>query len=77
MYEFPSTHPCVNCGITDIAVLTSHHADPNFKKHNVSKKVYHGYAIQTIQRELDRCIVLCRNCHMKLEEREKAKGKKL
>lgn len=76
LLDYLSSHPCQDCGISDISVLTFHHIDPKVKKYNVSDMVYHGYSLETIQRELDRCIVLCWNCHMKREQNENGKGKK-
>jgi hypothetical protein len=76
VYEYLSTHHCADCGISDIAVLTFHHTDAKTKRYNVSDMISHGYALETIQGELDRCIVLCWNCHMRREQEERGKGKK-
>lgn len=76
VYKYLSTRKCEDCGETDIAVLTFHHTDPDTKRYNVSDMISHGYASETIQRELERCIVLCWNCHMIREQEERGKGKK-
>ncbi len=76
VYEYLSSRACADCGEKDLAVLTFHHTDPRNKKYNVSDMISHGYAIETIQRELDRCVILCWNCHMKREQEERGKGKK-
>lgn len=74
--NYLSNHPCTVCGETDISVLTFHHVDPETKQYNISDMIAHGYAIETIQREIDRCEVLCWNDHMRLEQETSKKGKK-
>lgn len=60
---------CAHCGETDKVVLTFHHKDPSEKVCNISKLLNNGASINNkkLQEETKKCIVLCLNCHMKLD----------
>lgn len=79
---------CLNCGYDkDMAALDFHHLDPNKKEYEMSRLMQKPW--NTIIKELDKCIILCSNCHRdthhknntsKLKghsERSKAKYRKL
>lgn len=56
---------CVSCGYSRCAAsLTFHHMDPSKKDFQISGN--HTRSWITIQRELDKCVLLCRNCHGEL-----------
>jgi hypothetical protein len=57
-------HPCGNCGETDPRVLEFHHE--RGKEYPISVMINGGYPIHKIQEEIDKCKVLCANCHRKL-----------
>jgi hypothetical protein len=76
VYKYLSTKACADCGERDITVLTFHHTDARNKKYKVADMISHGYAIETIQSEIDRCEVLCYNCHVRREADARGKGKK-
>ncbi len=63
-------HPCADCGERDPVVLTFDHINGH-KKMNVADMVSQGYSIKTIQEEINKCIVLCFNCHMRREYRRR------
>lgn len=52
---------CVRCGVDDRRVLCFHHVDPDQKKFDIAKKVNLEFSLLKI--ELDKCVVLCENCH--------------
>ncbi|MFB6200513.1 MAG: HNH endonuclease [Halorhabdus sp.] len=56
---------CQYCGEEDPAVLDFHHVDADEKTLGVSKRVANGYTREKIETEIDRCQVLCANCHRK------------
>lgn len=62
VYEFLSTHPCVDCGIRDWRVLEFDHVRGS-KRRNVSDMIVGGYRLTVIQDEIAKCEVRCANCH--------------
>lgn len=59
---------CVECGWFDenyLEVLHFDHIDENDKEHNISRLVSTGRSLELIQSEIERCQVLCGNCHRK------------
>lgn len=62
VWEYLSTHPCIDCGDTRIPVLEFDHVRGT-KRTNIGLMVTRGYAINTILSEIDKCEVRCCNCH--------------
>jgi len=60
-YDFLLTHPCADCGERDVVVLEFHHVNKEDKLFCVSKT--EGRNMDAIKAEIDKCIVLCANCH--------------
>jgi len=56
---------CKNCGESDYRCLDFHHTDPSTKDAEVSELWRHA-SIITIRKEIEKCEVLCANCHRKL-----------
>ena len=54
---------CENCGESDPACLDYHHRDAEQKVMRVSKAVTWGYSQENLKTEIDKCDVLCANCH--------------
>lgn len=69
--EYKKTLSCKNCGDDRWYVLQFHHKDPTEKDFEVSKAVSKGMNKQKILREIEKCDVLCANCHMELHHFEK------
>jgi predicted DNA-binding protein YlxM (UPF0122 family) len=60
---------CMKCGYNKcIAALDFHHRDPNEKEFSVSK--YQNLSWLKIMIELDKCDLLCSNCHRELHYEE-------
>lgn len=55
-------HPCVDCGITDIRVLDFDHRGEEPKIADVSTLIQRG-SLKSLQEEVSKCDVRCRNCH--------------
>lgn len=62
---------CSKCGESHSACLDFHHLDPKNKKFGIGRIINSTYSIETIEKEIDKCIVLCSNCHRKLHFEEK------
>ena len=54
---------CVHCGNTDIRVLDFHHRDKSSKEITIATIAQRGWSNEHILRELEKCEVLCANCH--------------
>lgn len=61
---------CAHCGEHDPVCLEFHHMDPRRKKLNISAQIAKGCAIEHVEREVKKCIVLCSNCHRKFHARD-------
>lgn len=71
--ELRSDLCCEGCGENHPAVLDFHHTDPEQKDSSIAKAVYtNGWSKTRILQEIEKCQVLCANCHRKFhwEERE-------
>jgi hypothetical protein len=60
--EYLNTHPCVDCGITDIRVLQFDHVRGT-KIDSVSVGVKDSWSVIKLQTEIEKCDVRCANCH--------------
>jgi len=56
---------CSQCGIEDLEVLVFHHERRETKKFTLCE-VWNSLSWEEIKKELDKCILLCANCHAKL-----------
>lgn len=66
---FKLDNPCP-CGEIEPCCLSFHHQNGD-KTGNISDMVNRGYGINRIQKEIEKCTVLCLNCHAKLHNKEK------
>lgn len=57
---------CATCAEKHPAALDFHHVDPEEKEISPSRLASKGWGRARIKKELDKCIVLCANCHRKL-----------
>lgn len=60
--SYLSTHPCVDCGETDLVVLDFDHVRGQ-KIRTISRMIYGGDSLTTIREEIEKCEVRCANCH--------------
>jgi len=57
---------CEICGESHPACLDFHHKDSSQKLYELSRLCSRGVSIQSIKNEIEKCSVLCANCHRKL-----------
>ncbi len=57
---------CIICGYSKcFQALSFHHLDPKNKHFTISGK--HCLSFEKLKIELDKCVLLCANCHMEIE----------
>jgi hypothetical protein len=62
--EYKQQRGCTTCPETEAACLDFHHKDRNEKDFEVGN--LGSYAWSTIMKEIDKCILVCANCHRKI-----------
>lgn len=75
LYGYLSDKSCAVCGIDDIRVLEFDHLDAKNKSFGISRAVNVGYSWESILEEINKCQVLCSNCH-KIRTAEQQNWKK-
>jgi len=68
--SFKDELSCEICGEDRYPCLDFHHEDPNMKDLEISKCVHHGRSIESIKKEIDKCKVVCKNCHAMIHYEE-------
>lgn len=58
--DYLLTHPCVDCGETDIIVLEFDHLRD--KEYNISTLSRFG-TLKQLENEINKCVIRCANCH--------------
>jgi len=59
--SWKKTLKCNRCGFDDYRALQFHHERD--KEHNIANMLRDGYSLNNIQKEAEKCEVLCANCH--------------
>lgn len=63
---------CQVCGYDNsLNVLSFHHKDPKEKDFQISSK---SYSFERLKKEVDKCIMVCTNCHIEIHEEIQNKG---
>ena len=60
---------CSVCSEDDIICLDFHHPDPTTKEFPIAECIHRRVSIKRLENEIQKCIVLCSNCHRKLHRR--------
>jgi len=58
---------CAFCGIDDPELLVFHHKDPRTKEYEICDM----QTFRAFQNEVDKCVVLCHNCHTRFHQKER------
>ena len=69
-FEFKKTLSCNRCGFSDFRALQFHHLGD--KKFNISDMIG-KLSVQSLMEEINKCEVLCGNCHL-IETHEERKN---
>lgn len=65
---------CEQCGWSEHPeILNFHHVDPSTKEFGFSGSEVGNLSMERLQKEIDKCILLCPNCHQWLHFQETAK----
>lgn len=62
-YEIKKGLKCAECGNSDYRVLEFDHIDRSTKEFCIGAGMKMGYSLDRIQKEIEKCQVLCANCH--------------
>ncbi len=65
LVEYKRTLSCACCGENHPATLTFHHRKSSDKKFEIGNAVALGVSLEKIIAEIEKCDVLCANCHAK------------
>src|SRR4051794_15336455 len=65
MDELRSGLSCIECGENHPATLDFHHRDPSQKGFTLSRATTKSASRETLLVEIEKCDVLCANCHRK------------
>jgi hypothetical protein len=68
-YEYLETHPCVDCGETNLAVLDFDHRDRSTKQWSIASLIRQGN-VALLAAEMAKCDVRCANDHRRRTARE-------
>lgn len=68
--EYLSTHPCTRCGEADYRVLEFHHVRGS-KENDISVIIGRGSSLEKLKAEIEKCEVVCANCHRKITAEER------
>jgi hypothetical protein len=63
VWDYLSSHPCVDCGESDQVVLEFDHVNPSEKLCSIAKMIADTKPLEAIFQEIKKCEVRCANCH--------------
>lgn len=65
---------CKKCGERRQYLLDFHHLKGNKKDFNIGSSIFRGKSFDIILSEIDKCIILCSNCHREFHFFERIDG---
>ena len=65
LIEYKKTLCCIRCGENHPATLTFHHRETSDKSFEVGNAICLGVSLKKLIAEIEKCEVLCANCHAK------------
>jgi protein-arginine kinase activator protein McsA len=70
VFNYLSQNACIDCGESDVEVLTFDHIKGE-KKADIASMISQGFSTQTIMLEIEKTEVVCYNCHMRREQKRR------
>lgn len=70
--EYKERYGCAKCGCKKYYLIDFHHKDPKEKDFTIAQAT--NTKIDTILKEIDKCVCLCANCHREFHFLEKEKN---
>ena len=64
--DYKKTLSCAKCGEAETCCLDFHHLDPTQKDKSVAQFMTDNNGFAKALREIEKCIVVCANCHRKI-----------
>jgi hypothetical protein len=65
------SNPCVDCGWDDPVVLDFDHMEHlGTKTANISNLINSNHSLETLKKEMAKCVIRCANCHRKKTARD-------
>lgn len=61
--ELKAKCTCAKCGDQRGYVLDFHHINPQEKENTIARMTSNNYTLEKVYQEIEKCIVLCANCH--------------
>ncbi len=65
--DYLNNNPCSLCSEKDPVVLEFHHISN--KKYNICEMIS-NHSLESIKNEIDKCVILCANCHRRVTAKE-------
>jgi len=76
IYNYKKDKKCEVCGYNKYPeILAFHHKNKEIKGHGINILMKTLQKIETIKNEIEKCMLLCPNCHNELHLKEKYKNK--
>jgi len=73
VYNIKSNSQCLYCSCNKIECLDFHHIDDN-KEHGIGAMIRDKtVSMQQLETEINKCIILCSNCHRTLHANDREK----
>lgn len=67
--KYKKKQGCQICGYNRCAsALDFHHMNPSEKSMEIGTMIFRGFSIERIEKEMKKCRVVCKNCHIEIHE---------
>src|SRR3989344_9205527 len=67
--EYKNTLKYILCSESHPAVIDFHHKKWEEKERGIAQMVGYGYSIKKIKKDINKCQIVCSNCHRKIHHK--------